>query len=67
NAFLWPFLVVTKEPLMNITVAIGQIEQYMDVGGLAAALLAGLPVAAVYLVFQRKVTEAIMLSSGIKG
>ena len=39
----------------------------MGLGGLAAALLAGLPVAIVYLVFQRKVTEAIMLSSGIKG
>lgn len=67
NAFLWPFLVVTKEPLMNVTVAIGQVEQYLGVGGLAAALLAGLPVAVVYLVFQKKVTEAIMLSSGIKG
>lgn len=67
NAFLWPFLVITKEPLMNITVAIGQAENYFGVGGLAAALLAGLPVAVVYLVFQRKVTEAIMLSSGIKG
>jgi len=67
NAFLWPFLVVTREPLMNITVAIGQAEQYFGVGGLAAALLAGLPVAIVYLVFQKKVTEAIMLSSGIKG
>lgn len=67
NAFLWPFLVVTKEPQMNVTVAIGQVEQYLGVGGLAAALLAGLPVALVYLVFQKKVTEAIMLSSGIKG
>ncbi len=67
NAFLWPFLVVTKEPLMNVTVAIGQVEQYLGVGGLAAALLADLPVALVYLVFQKKVTEAIMLSSGIKG
>lgn len=67
KAFLWPFLVVTKEPLMNVTVAIGQVEQYLGVGGLAAALLAGLPVAVVYLVFQKKVTEAIMLSSRIKG
>ncbi len=31
------------------------------------AILAGLPVAVVYLIFQRKVTEAIMLSAGIKG
>ena len=67
NAFLWPFLAVSREPLMNITVAVGQIEQYAGVSGLAAALLAGLPVALVYLVFQRKVTGAIMLSAGIKG
>ena len=34
---------------------------------LAAAVLAGLPVALAYLLFQRKVTEAITLSAGIKG
>jgi multiple sugar transport system permease protein len=34
---------------------------------LAAAVLAGLPVAVAYLLFQRKVTEAITLSAGIKG
>ena len=32
-----------------------------------AAVLAGLPVALAYLVFQRRVTEAITLSAGIKG
>jgi len=32
-----------------------------------AAILAGLPVAIVYLIFQRRVTQAIMLSAGIKG
>ena len=34
---------------------------------LAAAVLAALPVALAYLAFQRRVTEAIMLSAGIKG
>jgi multiple sugar transport system permease protein len=34
---------------------------------LAAAVLAALPVAIVYLIFQRRVTQAIMLSAGIKG
>ena len=34
---------------------------------LAAAVLAGLPVALAYLLFQRRVTEAITLSAGIKG
>ena len=32
---------------------------------LAASLLAGLPVALVYLLFQRRVTQAVMLSSGL--
>ncbi|TIU19367.1 MAG: carbohydrate ABC transporter permease, partial [Mesorhizobium sp.] len=34
---------------------------------LSAAVLAGLPVALAYLFFQRRVTEAITLSAGIKG
>ncbi|RYE11244.1 MAG: carbohydrate ABC transporter permease [Hyphomicrobiales bacterium] len=66
NAFLWPFLVVTKPEMMNVTVAATQLGMY-GVDGLAAALLAGLPIAVAYLLFQRKVTEAVMMSSGIKG
>jgi multiple sugar transport system permease protein len=67
NAFLWPFLVVTKPEMMTITVAISEAQDSWGVSGLAAALLAGLPVAVLYLIFQRRVTEAIMLSSGVKG
>jgi multiple sugar transport system permease protein len=66
NAFLWPFLAVTKPELMNVTVGATQLGSY-GVDGLAAALLTGLPIAIVYLLFQRRVTEAIMLSAGIKG
>ena len=36
-------------------------------GLLAGAVLAGLPVALIYLIFQRRVTQAITLSAGIKG
>jgi multiple sugar transport system permease protein len=70
NAFLWPFLAVTKEQFMNVTVGITQVNDAFGVQyarELAAAVLAGLPVALVYLVFQRRVTQAIMLSAGIKG
>ncbi|HEY4202214.1 MAG TPA: carbohydrate ABC transporter permease [Devosiaceae bacterium] len=70
NAFLWPFLVSTEERLMNVTVGITQVHDSFGVQyarELAAAVLAGLPVALVYLIFQRRVTQAIMLSSGIKG
>jgi multiple sugar transport system permease protein len=34
---------------------------------LAGAILAALLVAILYLIFQRRVTQAIMLSAGIKG
>ncbi len=64
NAFLWPFLVVTTPEMMTITVAVSQAQDAWEVGGLAAALLAGLPVAIVYLLFQRLVTDAVVMSTG---
>jgi len=70
NAFLWPFLAVTKTEMMTITVGITQVNDAFGVyyaRELSAAVLAGLPVAIAYLVFQRRVTEAITLSAGIKG
>jgi multiple sugar transport system permease protein len=70
NAFLWPFLAVTKTELMTITVGITQVNDAFGVyyaRQLSAAALAGFPVALAYLLFQRKVTEAITLSAGIKG
>jgi multiple sugar transport system permease protein len=70
NLFLWPFLAVTEEDKMNITVGITQVHDAFGVSygrDLAVAMLAALPVAIVYLVFQRQVTQAIMLSAGIKG
>lgn len=70
NAFLWPFLSVTKTDMMTITVGITQVNDAFGVyyaRELSAAVLAGLPVAIAYLIFQRQVTEAITLSGGVKG
>jgi multiple sugar transport system permease protein len=70
NLFLWPFIVVNTEEKMNITVGITQVHDAFGVSygrDLATAMLAALPVAIVYLIFQRRVTQAIMLSAGIKG
>jgi multiple sugar transport system permease protein len=70
NAFLWPFLAVTQERAMNVTVGITQVNDAFGIAyarTLASAVLTGLPVALVYLIFQRRVTQAIMLSAGIKG
>jgi len=70
NLFLWPFLAVSSEDKMNITVGITQVHDNFGVSygrDLAVAMLAAMPVAVLYLIFQRRVTQAIMLSAGIKG
>jgi multiple sugar transport system permease protein len=70
NQFLWPFLAVSSEDKMNITVGITQVHDAFGVSygrDLAVAMLAAMPVAVIYLIFQRRVTQAIMLSAGIKG
>jgi multiple sugar transport system permease protein len=70
NAFLWPFLSVTRTEMMTITVGITQVQDAFGIyyaRQLSAAVLAGLPVALAYLLFQRRVTQAITLSAGIKG
>jgi multiple sugar transport system permease protein len=70
NNFLWPFLAATDETMMTVTVGIRAVQDSFGVAYarlLAGAVLAGLPVAAAYLLFQRRVTQAITLSAGIKG
>ncbi len=70
NSFLWPFLAVTKTEMMTITVGITQVNDAFGVvyaRQMAAAVLAGFPVALAYLLFQRRVTRAVTLSAGIKG
>lgn len=70
NAFLWPFLAVSHAEMMTVPVGITQVNDSFGISyahRLAAAVLAGLPVAVTYLIFQRRVTQAITLSAGIKG
>ena len=70
NNFLWPFLAAQDESMMTVTVGIRAVQDTFGVAYarlLAGAVLAGLPVSAAYLLFQRRVTQAITLSAGIKG
>lgn len=70
NTFLWPFLATKTEDMMPVTVGIVVVQDAFGVYYarlLAGAVLAGLPVATAYLLFQRRVTHAITLSAGIKG
>lgn len=65
NAFLWPFLITNRPEMMTVTVGATQIRQG-GVADLMIALLCGLPVAILYLLFQRRVSEGISFSAGIK-
>ncbi len=70
NNFFWPFIITTSEPMMTIPVGITQVNDMFGVQyarTMAVAVLAGLPVTAAYLIFQRYVTEGIMATAGIKG
>lgn len=70
NSFLWPFLAVQNERMMTVTVGITAVQDAFGVYYarlLAGAVLASLPVALAYLLFQKRVTQAITLSAGIKG
>ncbi|ODT66712.1 MAG: sugar ABC transporter permease [Pelagibacterium sp. SCN 63-23] len=70
NSFLWPFLAATGEATMTVPVGITQVKDAYGIVYarlMASAVMAGLPVAIIYLIFQRRVTQAIMLSAGVKG
>ena len=70
NAFLWPFLATTNENVMTVAVGITQVQDAFGIYYarlMAGAVMTGLPVAVVYLLFQRRVSQAIMLTAGIKG
>jgi multiple sugar transport system permease protein len=70
NAFLWPFLAVQSEEMMTVTVGITAVQDAFGVAYgrvLSGAVMASLPVALAYLIFQKRVTQAIALSAGIKG
>lgn len=70
NSFLWPFLAVQSEEMMTVTVGITAVQDAFGVAYgrvLSGAVLASLPVALAYLLFQRRVTQAVALSAGIKG
>jgi multiple sugar transport system permease protein len=63
NAFLWPFLAVTHEEKFNVAVAIDQVRG----NGLSTAVMAALPVVIVYLIFHRRIIDAVTTSGSVKG
>lgn len=70
NNFFWPFIIATSTDMMTIPVGITQVQSAYGIAYaqiMAVAVLAGLPVVIAFLLFQRRVTEGIMATSGLKG
>ena len=70
NNFFWPFIMTTQAAMFTVPVAITSVSDAFGIffaRDMAVAMLAAGPVAVLYLIFQKRVTQAIMMTSGIKG
>lgn len=70
NNFLWPFLVVSSTENMTIPIGLTQLNDTYGVRyaqNMASALIGGLPVAILYVVFQKRVASGFLAATGLKG
>ncbi len=69
NNFLWPFLVITSPRMMTIPVGLTQVQSEFGIhnaANMAMAVLGGLPVALLYLLFQNRVAQGFLAAAGLK-
>jgi multiple sugar transport system permease protein len=69
NNFFWPFIVINSTPMMTIPIGITQVQSWYGIAysrQMASAVLAALPTAVLYVIFQRRVAEGVAITSGIK-
>ena len=67
NNFLWPFLVITSPKMMTIPIGLTQVQSEFGVhnaSNMAMAILGGLPVALLYLLFQNRVAQGFLADPG---
>lgn len=67
--FLWPFIVTNATSMLTIPVGITQTQSTYGIAyarTMASAVLAAIPTVIAFIFFQRRVTEGIMATSGIK-
>ena len=69
NNFIWPFIIVTNTDMMTIPVGLATVQssygvRYADI--IASAVLGGLPLIIVFLLFQRQIVQGIA-NTGLKG
>ena len=69
NNFLWPFIVMNDTAKLTIPVGITQVQSAYGVAyakTMASAVTAAVPTVIAYLIFQRRVTEGVMATAGLK-
>jgi multiple sugar transport system permease protein len=69
NNFFWPFIVTNSTPMLTIPVGMTQVQSAYGVAFAktsAIAVLASIPTAVAYLLFQKRVTQGVMAAAGIK-
>ena len=68
NNFLWPYMTISEPTRMTVAVGISYFTGQGDTAintGMAASLLASVPVLVVFFIFQRQITKGIAFS-GLK-
>jgi multiple sugar transport system permease protein len=69
NNFLWPLIITNSTTMLTIPVGMTQVQSAYGIAFAktsAIAVLASLPTAAAYLVFQKRVTQGVMAAAGLK-
>jgi multiple sugar transport system permease protein len=69
NNFFWPLIVTNSTPMLTIPVGMTQVQSAYGVffaKTCATAVLASIPTAAAYIIFQKKVTQGITAAAGLK-
>jgi multiple sugar transport system permease protein len=69
NNLLWPFIVTNSTPMLTIPVGMTQVQSAYGVAFAktsAVAVMASIPTALAYLIFQKRVTQGVVAAAGIK-
>jgi multiple sugar transport system permease protein len=69
NNFLWPLIITNSTTMLTIPVGMTQVQSAYGIAFAktsAIAVLASIPTAAAYLIFQKRVTQGVMAAAGLK-
>jgi multiple sugar transport system permease protein len=69
NNFLWPLIVTSSTTMLTIPVGMTQVQSAYGIAFAktsAIAVLASIPTAAAYIIFQKRVTQGVMAAAGLK-